>query len=64
MGPDIAAGVLLKVFHIQLAIDYGREMCYGGKPSCRLESLHLSYLKRALCVKLHTSNLALFGEMG
>ena len=39
-------------------------MCYNGKPNSRLESLHLSYLKRALGVKLQTSNSAVFGETG
>ena len=60
IGPDIAATVLFKVFdtQIQQIIDYGSEVCYNGKSNRRLESLHLSYLKRALGVKLQTSNLA------
>ena len=66
IGPDIAATVLFKVFdtQIQPIIDYGSEVCYNGKPNSRLESLHLSYLKRALGVKSQTSNLAVFGETG
>ena len=66
IGPDIAATVLFKVFdtQIQPIIDNGSEVCYNGKPTSRLESLHLSYLKRALGVKLQTSNLAVLGETG
>ena len=66
IGPDIAASVLLKVFdtQIQPIIDYGIEVCYDDKPNSPLESLHLSYLKRALGVKFQTSNLTVFGETG
>ena len=66
IGPDIAATVLFKVFdtEIQPIINYGNEVCFYGKPNRRLESLHLSYLKRALGVKLQTSNLAVFGKTG
>ena len=65
IDPDIAATVLFKVFDIQIQpiIDYDSAVCYNGKPNSRLES-HLSYLKRALGVKLQTSNLAVFGETG
>ena len=37
---------------------------FNLKCNYRLESQHLIYLKRALCVKLQTSNLAIYGETG
>ena len=54
---DILACFLFKVFdtQIQPIIDYGSEVCYGSKRYNRLETLHLSYLKRELGVKLQPS---------
>ena len=66
IGPNIPITVLCKIFdtRIQPIIDYGSEVCYNRKSNNRLESLHLTYLKRALGVKLQTSNLAIYGETG
>ena len=66
IGPNIPITVLCKIFdtQIQPIIDYGSEVCYNRKSNYRLESLHLTYLKRALGVKLQTSKLAIYGETG
>ena len=66
IGPNIPITVLCKIFdtQIQPIIDYGSEVYYNRKSNYRLDSLHLSYLKRALGVKLQTSNLAIYGETG
>jgi len=66
IGPDISPTVLFRVFdtQIQPIIDYGCEICYDGKLKGTLESLHLSYIKRAIGVKSQTSNLAVYGETG
>ena len=37
---------------------------YDRKTTSRMESLHTTYLKRALGVKMQTSNLAILGESG
>ena len=66
IGPDVAPTVLFKIFdtQIQPIIDYSSEVCYDRKVKRRLESLQTVYLKRALGVKVQTSNLAIFGETG
>ena len=66
IGPTIPITVLCKIFdtQIQPIIDYGSEVCYNRKSNYRLESLHLTYLKRALGVILQTSNLAIYGGTG
>ena len=66
IGPNIPITVLCKIFdtQIQPIIDYGSEVCYNRKSNYRLESLHLTYLKRALGVNLQISNLAIYGETG
>ena len=64
IGRDIAPTVLFKIFdtQIQPIIDYSSEVCYDRKVNHRFESLQTIYLKRALGVKVQTSNLAVFGE--
>ena len=66
IGPNIPKTVLCNIFdtQIQAIIDYGREVCYNRKSNYRLESLHLTYLKRAWGVKSQASNLAIYGETG
>ena len=66
IGHDIAPTVLFKIFdtQIQPIIDYSSEVCYDRKVNHRFESLQTIYLKRALGVKVQTSNLAVFGETG
>ena len=66
IGRDITPTVLFKIFdtQIQPIIDYSSEVCYDRKVNHRLESLQTIYLKRALGVKVQTSNLAVFGETG
>ena len=44
---------------IQPIIDYGGEIFYDRKPKPRLKSLQTTYLKRALGVRVQTSNLAI-----
>ena len=66
IGPDISPTILFKIFdtQIQPIIDYGSEIFYDRKPKPRLESLQTTYLKRALGVRVQTSNLAILGESG
>ena len=66
IGLNIPITVLCKIFDTQIhpIIDYGSEVCYNRKSNYRLESLHLTYLKKALGVKLQTSNLNIYGETG
>ena len=65
IGRDIAPTVLLKIYkQIQPIINYSSEVCYDRKVNRRLGSLQTIYLKRALGVKVQTSNLAVFGETG
>ena len=62
----IFLGIYCKIFdtQIQPIIDYGSEIFYDRKPKPRLESLQTTYLKRALGVRVQTSNLAILGESG
>ena len=64
IGPYVAPTVLFKIFdtQIQPIIDYSSEVCYDRKVKRRLESLQTVYLKRALGVKVQTSNPEIFGE--
>ena len=66
IGPCVAPTVLFKIFdtQIQPIIDYSSEVCYDRKVERRLGYLETVYLKRALGVKVQTSNLAIFGETG
>ena len=66
IGRDIAPTVLFNLFdtQIQPIIDYSSEICYNCKVNRRLESLQTIYLKRALGIKVQTSNLAVFGKTG
>ena len=66
IGPDISPTILFKIFYtqIKLIIDYGSEIFYDRKPKPRVESLQTTYFKRALGVRVQTSNLAILRESG
>ena len=49
---------------MQPIINYASEVFCDSKMTPRMESLHTTYLKRALGVKMQTSNLAILGETG
>ena len=66
VGNQLPIHLILKIFdtQIQPILDYGCEIWYNGKSRTRLESVHTTYIKRALGVKPQTSNLAIYGETG
>ena len=58
VGNQLPIHLIIKIFdtQIQPILDYGCGIWYNGKSRTPLESVHTTYIKRALGVKPQTSN--------
>ena len=56
----------LKMFDAQVSpiLEYAAEVWYSKQEMKNLEKIHLKYLKRTLNVKVSSSNLAIYSELG
>mgnify|MGYP006876879319 CR=1 FL=1 len=66
LGQHMNTKIYFKIFdtQIQPILDYGSDIWYSGKSINILESVHTTFIKRVLGVKIQTSNLAVYGETG
>ena len=66
LGQHMNTKIYFKIFDTQLQpiLDYGSDIWYSGKSINILESVHTTFIKRVLGVKIQTSNLAVYGETG